>query len=75
MSRKIHGNLVFNESWLHDERFKTWLKQRNDGHKAVYILCNNSVIDITRMDVSALVSHAAGKVKNLQSNFKLMLYE
>ena len=60
MSTKIHGKVVFNESWLGDERFKTWLKRGNDCHKAVCILCNNSVIDITRMDVSALVLYAAG---------------
>ena len=60
MSRKIHGKVVFNESWLGDERFKTWLKLENDRHKALFILCNNSVIDITRMVVGALVSHAAG---------------
>ena len=61
MSTKIHGKVVFNESWLGDERFKTWLKRGNDFHKAVCILCNNSVIiDIARMGVSALVSHAAG---------------
>ena len=36
------------------------MKQGNDCHKAVCILCNNKVIDITRMGVSALVSHAAG---------------
>ena len=60
MSRKIHWKVVFNESWLSDERFKTWLKRGNDCHKAVCILCNNSVIDITRMGVSALVSCAAG---------------
>ena len=60
MSRKIHGKLVFNESWLGYEQFKIWLKRGNDCHKAVCILCNSSVIDITRMGVSALVSHAAG---------------
>ena len=60
MSRKIHGKVVFSESWLGDEQSKTWLKQGNDCHKAVCILCNSSVIDITRMGVSALVSHAAG---------------
>ena len=60
MSRKIHGKVVFNESWLGDQWFKTCLKQGNDFHEAVCILCNNSVIDITRMGVSALVSHAAG---------------
>ena len=43
MSRKIHGKVVFNESWLGDERFKTWLKQGNDCHKAV--------IDITKLVV------------------------
>ena len=60
MSRKIHKKVVFNESQLDDERFKTWLKRGNDCHKAVCIVCNNSVIDITRMGVSALVSQAAG---------------
>ena len=60
MSRKINGRVVFNESWLGDERFKTWLKRGNNCHKAVCTLCNNSVIDITRMGMSALVSHAAG---------------
>ena len=59
MSRKIHGKVVFNESWLGDEQFKTWLKRGNDCHKAVCILCNNSVIDITRIGVSAPASHAA----------------
>ena len=60
MSWKIHGKVVFNESWLSDERFKTWLKQGNDCHKAVCILCNTSVIDITRKGVSALLWHAVG---------------
>ena len=60
MFRKIHGKLVFNESWLGDERFKTWLKRGNDRHKTVCILGNNGIIDITRMGVSVLVSHAAG---------------
>ena len=60
MSRKIHGKVVFSESWLGDEQFKTWLKRGNDCHKAVCILCNNRVIDITRMQASALVWHAAG---------------
>ena len=60
MSRKIHGKVVFNESWLGDQWFKTCLKWGNDFREAVCILCNNSVIDITRMGVSALVSHAAG---------------
>ena len=59
MSRKIHGKVVFNESWLGDEQFKTWLKRGSDCHKAVCILCNNSVIDITRIGVSAPASHAA----------------
>ena len=59
-TRKIHRKVVFSESWLGDERFKTWLKQESDCHKAVCILCNSSVIDITRMGVSAFVSHAAG---------------
>ena len=63
-TRKIHGKVVFSESWLGHERFKTWLKRESDCHKAVCILCNSSVIDITRMGVSALVSHTAGaKIK------------
>ena len=36
------------------------MKRGNDSHKAACILCNNSAIDITKMSVSALVSHAAG---------------
>ena len=60
MSRKINGKVVFSESWLGDERFKTWLKWGSDCHKVVCIFCNNSVADITRMGVSALVSDAAG---------------
>ena len=27
MSRKIHSKVVFNESWIGDEQFKTWLKR------------------------------------------------
>ena len=52
--------VVFSESWLGDERFKTWLKWGNDCNKAVCILCNNTVVDIARMGVSALVSNAVG---------------
>ena len=59
MSTKIHGKVVFHESWLGDERFKTWLKRGNDRHRAVCILCSNSVIDTITVGVSALVSHAA----------------
>ena len=60
MSRKNHGKVVFSESWLVDEQFKTWLKWQNDCHKAACVLCNSSVIAITRMGVSAPVSNAAG---------------
>ena len=46
MSRKIHGKVVFNESWLGDERFKTWLKRGNDCHKAVCIYATTVLLTL-----------------------------
>ena len=36
------------------------LKRGKGCHKAMYTVCNNIVIDITLIDISALVSHAKG---------------
>ena len=51
-----HGKVTFNDSWLEDERFKTWLNKSKDKHKEICILCNN----VTKMGASALISHAGG---------------
>jgi hypothetical protein len=56
---RMHGKSVFNESWLSDEQFKTWLERGPDKHKALCRLCN-TVIDITIMGKSALTSHSKG---------------
>ena len=61
MSKIIeYGKVTFNDSWLEDERFKTWLNKSKDKHKAICILCNNASIDITKMEAGALISHAGG---------------
>ena len=66
--RSQHGKVTFNENWLSDKRFKSWLQKSKEKHKAICKLCNYAVIDIAVMGVSALVSNAKrakhqGKVK------------
>ena len=73
MSRKSHGKVVFNDSWLSDERFKIWVRNGKDSHKATCIVGNNTLIDIAQMGASALVSHAKGaKHKERVNNYSPM---
>ena len=43
---KFMEKVVFNESWLGDERFKTWLKRGNDCHKAVCIYATTVLLTL-----------------------------
>ena len=45
-----YGKVTFNDSWLEDERFKTWLNKSKDKHKAICILCNKQVLTSLRWE-------------------------
>ena len=61
MSKRSHGKTIFQISWLDDKRFKSWLKRGQNPSEAVCMLCCNSKINIEKMGISALLSHAKGK--------------
>ena len=57
------GSCTFQDRWLTDERFKSWLKRHpNNKFKAVCQVCRNKDFSVEKMGVSALVSHMNGKM-------------
>ena len=61
MSKRVHSKASFQEKWLDNIKYKTWLAQApSDKNTARCILCKKD-INISIMGVSALESHAAGK--------------
>ena len=50
----------FNQKWLIDGRFKTWIAEAETSSMAKCLLCRTS-FDISNMGISALVSHQSGK--------------
>ena len=74
MSKKVHSKASFQEKWLDNIKYKTWLAQApSDKNTARCILCKKD-INISTMGVSALESHAAGKrhtdLLNERKNYK-----
>ena len=61
MSKRVHSKVSFQEKWLDNIKYKTWLAQAPlDKNTARCILCKKD-INISTMGVSAIQSHAAGK--------------
>ena len=58
---RLHRETNFQMSWLEDNRFKSWLKPGKLPSQAIWTLCNNALISVDKMGVSALSSHAQGK--------------
>ena len=54
----------FQEKWLHDPRFKGWVKKK-DAVTALSTYCFNKEIKVGSMGESALTGHAKGK-KHIQ---------
>ena len=50
----------FNQKWLIDSRFKTWIAEAETSSMAKCLLCRTS-FDISNMGIGALVSHQSGK--------------
>ena len=51
----------FQDSWLSDSKFSAWIKKHpTSTTQAIFKLCSNKVIDLSRMGASALVSHSGG---------------
>ena len=48
---------------VEDNRFKSWLKPEKVPSQAICTFCNNALISVEKMVVSALSSHAQGKNK------------
>ena len=61
MSSRSLGKTNFQMSGLEDNRFKSWLKPGKLPSQAICTLCNNALISVEKMGVSALSSHAQGK--------------
>ena len=61
MTSRSHGKTNFQMSWLQDNFFKSWLKPEKLPSQAICTLCNNALISVDKMGVSALSSHAQGK--------------
>lgn len=53
------GKCVFNNVWLHADKYKSWLVRVDDPGKAKCVLCCK-VFDIANMGEAALTSHAKG---------------
>ena len=48
----------FQEAWMHDERFKQWVRKHpTDNKKAICLYCHKREISLGNMGVSALTSH------------------
>ena len=66
------GKNHFNEEWLTDKRFKSWVSKAKQTDKAKCNLCSE-LFDIGNMGVSGLVNHADGsKHKELVKNASLL---
>ena len=59
MWKKI-DSCIFNNNWLSDTRFSSWLAKSSPKWRATCTICCKD-FDISNMGVSALSSHAAGK--------------
>ena len=57
---KKHPVLSFQDEWLSDPAFRSWISKNKNAHKACCFLCKTN-FDISIMGVSALGSHAKGK--------------
>ena len=61
MSSRSHGKTNFQMSWLEDNHFKNWLRPGKLPSQAICTFCNNALISVEKIGVSALSSHAQGK--------------
>ena len=52
-------NCLFQARWLQDERFKHWIKNKNN----TFAICNycSEDVSVTNMEETALMSHVKGK--------------
>ena len=57
---KKHSVSSFQDEWLSDPAFRSWISKNKNAHKACCFLCKTN-FDISIMGVSALGSHAKGK--------------
>ena len=55
-----HSALSFQDEWLSDPTFRSWISKTKNAHEARCFLCKTN-FDISIMGVSALRSHAKGK--------------
>ena len=60
-NRVQHEKTVFQNKWLSEELFKVCLKPAKKASEAICAICNNATINVEKMWVAALLSHAQGK--------------
>ena len=63
---------------VEDNRFKSWLKPDKFPSQAICTFCNNALVSVEKMGVSALSSHAQGKNKEKekqQSPFSCLFFQ
>ena len=78
MSKRVNSKASFQEKWLDNIKYKTWLAQApSEKNTARCILCKKH-INISIMGVSALESHAAGKrhtdLRNERKKYKGLFF-
>lgn len=59
-NRAQHGKTVFQNKSLSEELFKLWLKPDKKASEAICAICSNATVNVEKMGVAALPSHAQG---------------
>ena len=64
---KKHSVSSFQDEWLSDPAFRSWISKTKNAHEARCFLCKTN-FDISIMGVSALQSHAKGKKQQVRAS-------
>ena len=57
---KMPGKCRFNNAWLRNEKYMSWVSSDKDPGRAKCRLCGDKTFDISNMGEAALTSHAKG---------------
>lgn len=61
---------TFQDSWLIDPQFSSWIAKGKTPNTAICKVCNNKPIDLTSMGRTAVISHMKGKKHTEKLNFR-----
>ena len=68
MSSRSHGKTNFQMSWLEDNHFKNWLRPGKLPSQAICTFCNNALISVEKIGVSACCPMHKGKTQRKKSS-------